>query len=290
MKRFMRTFVGAVLCNLLAVVATAQTFPAPSYFDQLFKPPRAATQVAGTQGLDDVIVGGKLTVSLDQAVRLMLLNSTDLRINQLQYQQSTFAIMKAYGSYDPVLVSSFSPQRSNTPSTSALVGAATLSSLSQPTSAAYNQNFLTGTNLNISFNTLRSTTNSSFATFNPSFSSGSSFSLTQNLLRGRSLEVNRAPISIARRNVNQSRLNFETQINDAILNVINQYWTLVQAKKNLDVLRDSLRLGEESYKRDKRALELGALSPLEIYRSEGTVAQRKLAVIQAEYAIRPLED
>jgi outer membrane protein TolC len=35
---------------------------------------------------------------------------------------------------------------------------------------------------------------------------------------------------------------------------------------------------------------LGALSPLEIYRSEGTVAQRRLQVIQAEYAIKPLED
>src|SRR5207253_1103283 len=112
-------------------------------------------------------------------IRLMLQNNTDLRINQLQYQQSRFAIMKAYGPYDPVLTSSFSPQRSTTPSTSALVGAATLGSLSQPTAAAYSQNFLTGTNLNISFNTLRSTTNSSFATFNPSFSSGSSFAITQ---------------------------------------------------------------------------------------------------------------
>ncbi|HUR36752.1 MAG TPA: TolC family protein, partial [Terriglobales bacterium] len=38
------------------------------------------------------------------------------------------------------------------------------------------------------------------------------------------------------------------------------------------------------------ALELGALSPLEIYRSEGTVAQRCVQVIQAEYALKPLED
>jgi outer membrane protein TolC len=55
-------------------------------------------------------------------------------------------------------------------------------------------------------------------------------------------------------------------------------------------VQDSLHLAEESYKHDKRALELGALSPLDIYRSEATVAQRRLQVIQAEYAVKPLED
>src|SRR3954462_4702511 len=99
MKRFMGTFV-CVLLQLTAVRTAAQAFPAPSYFDQLFRPPRAATQVPGSQGVEEAIVDGKLTLDLDQTVRLMLLNSTDLRINQLQYQQSAFAIMKAYGNYD----------------------------------------------------------------------------------------------------------------------------------------------------------------------------------------------
>jgi outer membrane protein len=289
----MRTYKG-ILLFVAALAATlgasAQTFPAPNYFDELFRPPRAATQVPGSEGLQDAIVDGKLTLSLDQAVRFMLQNNTDIRINQLQFSQSSFAVQRAYGPFDPVLTSSFSPQRSVSPSLTALAGAATLSSLSQPTSATYSQTFQTGTNLNINFNTLRSTTNSSFATFNPSFSSGATFTLSQQLLRGRNMSIVRAPIFIARRNVAQSRANFETQINEAIVNVINQYWDLMQAKKNLDVQRDSLKLGEQSYQRDKRALELGALSPLDIYRSEGTVAQRKLAVIQAEYAIKPLED
>jgi len=82
--------------------------------------------------------------------------------------------------------------------------------------------------------------------------------------------------------------NFAVQINEAILSVTNQYWSLVQAQKNLAVLQESLKLAEESYKRDKRALELGAISPLDIYRSEATVAQRRLQILQAEYAVKPL--
>jgi outer membrane protein len=102
--------------------------------------------------------------------------------------------------------------------------------------------------------------------------------------------VNHGPILIAQRNLKQSRANFEAQLNDSILNVINQYWSLVQAIKNLAVVEDSLHLAEQSYQHDKRALELGALSPLDIYRSQATVAQRRLQAIQAEYAVKPLED
>ncbi len=100
------------------------------------------------------------------------------------------------------------------------------------------------------------------------------------------LFANRAPIIIAQRGVRQSRANFETQLNDTVQRVINQYWDVVQARKTLEVLKKSLELAEASYQRDKRALELGALPPLDIYRSESQVAQRKVPVIQAEYSLK----
>jgi outer membrane protein TolC len=171
-----------------------------------------------------------------------------------------------------------------------LQGAQTLSQLSQPSNFSYSQQFQTGSNFSLGFTTQRFTTNSSFALFNPSFTSGATFTVGQHLLRGRGYFVNHGPILIAQRNIKQSRATFEAQLNDSILGVVDQYWNLVQAEKNLAVVQDSLRLADESYKHDKRALELGALSPLDIYRSEATVAQRRLQVIQAEYAVKPLED
>jgi len=47
---------------------------------------------------------------------------------------------------------------------------------------------------------------------------------------------------------------------------------------------------EATYRRDKRALELGALPPLDIYRSESQVASRRVQVIQSEYALKQAED
>ncbi|HET9742455.1 MAG TPA: TolC family protein [Terriglobales bacterium] len=279
-----------LLFGTLAPLAAAQTFPAPDYFQRLYRFPAVPTQLPGPQSLDEYVVNGKLTLKLQDAVRLMLLNNTDVRIAQAQSQQSEFGIARARSAFDPTLTASFLPTRSTSPTTSALQGAQTLSQLDQQSSFGFSQLFQTGTNFNINFNTDRSTTNSTFALFNPSFTSGATFSFTQHLLRGRGYLVNHGPILIAQRNVKQSRANFETQLNDSILSVITQYWNLVQAQKNLAVVKDSLALAEQSYNHDKRALELGALSPLDIYRDEATVAQRKLQVIQAEYAVKPLED
>jgi len=273
-----------------ASLLNAQTFPSPQYFQHSFRFPHVQTQLSGTQSLDDYIVDGKLRLSLQDAIRLMLLNNTDVRISQGQLDQFSFGVGRAYSAFDPVLNASFTPQRSTQPTTSSLQGAQTLSQLQQQTNFSYNQQFQSGTNFSVGFSTQRFTTNSSFALFNPSFTSGATFTVGQHLLRGRGYVVNHGAILIAQRNVKQARANFEAQLNDSILGVINQYWNLVEAQKNLAVVQDSLHLAEESYKHDKRALELGALSPLDIYRSEATVAQRRLQVIQAEYAVKPLED
>ena len=52
----------------------------------------------------------------------------------------------------------------------------------------------------------------------------------------------------------------------------------------------SMDAAEATYKQDKRALELGALPPLDIYRSESQVASRRVQVIQSEYALKQAED
>jgi outer membrane protein len=69
-----------------------------------------------------------------------------------------------------------------------------------------------------------------------------------------------------------------------------QYWAVVQARGNLQVEEKSLEAADVSYQRDKRALELGALPPLDIYRSESEVASRRVQMIQAEYTLKQAED
>ena len=246
-------------------------------------------QVPGPSRLDEFVTGGKLRLGLQDAIALALLNNSDMSVNRAQYDLSHFAVQRAQQPFDPVITSGFAPTRSVSPTASSLSGASTLSALSQVSNAGYSQQFQTGTTFGASFITTRATTNSTFATVNPSFSSGLTFSLSQPLWRRRGLFPNRAPIIIAQRGVRQARSTFTGQVSDTVQRVIGQYWDVVQAHETLVVLQKSLDLAQASYDHDKRALELGALPPLDIYRSESQVAQRKIAVIQSEYSLKQVE-
>src|SRR4051812_44579684 len=87
---------------LLGSIASAQSFRSPRYFDEQFRPPRAATSVPGPKALDDYTATGKLQLGLRDAIRLMLLNNTEVRINGLQYEQSFLAVQRAFGPFDPL--------------------------------------------------------------------------------------------------------------------------------------------------------------------------------------------
>lgn len=282
---------NCILGSLLfiSLCASAQLTPAKTPTGNLFHRPTAPMQLQRPSRVDEFIVDGKLRLSMEDAIVLTLLNNSDVNVNRAQFDLSQFAVQRAHSPFDPLFIAGFAPTRSVSPTNSSQEGASTLSTLNQVSSASYSQQFLTGTSVNVGLSTTRFTTNSSFATVNPSFTSGLTFSFSQPLLRHFGFFANRAPIIIAQRGVRQSRANFEAQLNDTVQTVINQYWDAVQARKTLDVLKKSLELAEASYQRDKRALELGALPPLDIYRSESQVAQRKVTVIQAEYGLKQVE-
>ena len=125
---------------------------------------------------------------------------------------------------------------------------------------------------------------------NPSIATDLQFTVTQPLLRNFGLFPNRAPILIAQRNLKQARASFQGEVNDIILRTVGNYWNVILARESLVVQRKSLEEAQKSYDHDKKALGLGALPPLDIYRSESQVASRRVGVIQAEYALKQAED
>ncbi len=268
----------------------AQTFPTPGYFKTLINRPASPEILPGPKSLKDFVVNGELQITLADAIRLMLLNNTSVRIDQLELESSQWAIQKAYQPFDPVGRASFSTSRAKTPTSLETEGALTRSDLNQQAQFSYSQLFQTGTRFDTSFNASKFSTNNIYSIYNPSISSNLNFALTQPLWRDRGFFPNRAPILIARRNLNQTQANFEAQINESISRVVGQYWTVVGARENLKVQSDALNMAEVTYKRNQRELELGALPPLNIFRSESQVASRRVDVIRAEYALKQAED
>lgn len=253
--------------------------------------PRVRSQkLAPPAHLKSYMEGEKLRLSLRDAILLTLENNSSIHIEETAIESQKFRLLSSFQPFDPSLQSSLNINRSSSPGYSQLQGVGTstnaiLNTLSQTGQISYVQTFTTGTNINVGIFSTRSSTNSGFFYFNPYVSSTLTLQFTQPLLRNAGRFANTASIQIARRNLAQSRQSFAAQVNDAILQVVSQYWAAVQARGTLEVQQRAQKLAEESYQRDKRALELGALPPLDISRSEAEVAARKVAVIQAAYAL-----
>lgn len=275
---------------LLVTACFAQNIHERETFHGLSSPQAVSDQLPAPKYLQAHVADGKLRLTLQDAIVAMLLNNSNVRLRELNVEDSKYALLRAHSPFDPSLQAIFSASRSKFPANSNLQGALIPSTLTQTSQLNYTQSFETGTNLQVGFNSTRLATNSAENFLNPSITSGLNFQITQPLLRNRWLFANRAALVVARRNLHISRSSFEAEINNAILNAVTQYWNVVEARGNLDVAQKSQDAAEVSYKRDKRALELGALPPLDIYRSESQVATRRVQVIQSEYQVKQTED
>lgn len=243
------------------------------------------------------IVDGKLRLSLRDAVVLTLENNSFVRVQETQIEFSKFALLGAHSPFDPTVTGSYNGTNSTSPPFTTLGGTGVslaTKSITRFGQLNYSQTFETGTNVQAGLSSNRNSFNnpgtSLVGVLDPYINSTLNFQFTQPLLRNGWLFANRAPLVIARRNLQQSKANFAAEVNNSILQAVGQYWAAVEARGNLDVARSSMDAAEATYKRDKRALELGALPPLDIYRSESQVASRRVQVIQSEYGLKQAED
>jgi outer membrane protein len=283
-----------VLLSVMSAALPALPQSPESYRGMLTARVRA-DKLPPPQHLQDYVKDGKLSLSLRDAILLTLENNSNVQIEETQIESQKFALLGQFQPFDPILQSSLILNRYSSPTYSQLQGVGvsgntTLNSLNQTGQVSYTQTFTAGTNILASISSNKFSTNSSYNYFNPYFNSALTFTITQPLLRGAGRFANTALVKIARRSLAQSRYSFEAEVNDAILLVVSQYWSAVQARGALDVGEKSLKLAGASYDRDKRSLELGALPPLDIYRSESEVAARKVGVIQAGYALTQAEE
>src|SRR5580693_5585201 len=251
---------------------------------------KPAAPLPAPQGLQDHVANGRLVLSLDDSIRLALSNNTDIRLDRSQIEFAQDNLHRSHGPFDPLVTSSFLDNRTKSPALTQIQGAAIPDTLSQTTNFGYSQTFQTGTNFQASFNASKLSTNDSFSLVNPSIATDLQFTVTQPLIRNFGLFPNRAPILIAQRNLNQARAIFQGEVNDIVLQTVGSYWNVVLARESLIVQRKSFEEAQKSYDHDKKALSLGALPPLDIYRSESQVASRRVGVIQAEYAVKQAED
>lgn len=294
-----RSFLSLCAITILALAthttrAQSAPFPTSKWFQEVVKHPFVPKQLAGPEKLRDFVADGKLQLSLDQAIQLALANNTNIRIDELSYQNSWYNVLAAHAPFDPSFNTTFGGTRfTSPPGISFVPGVAGLAnnSLDYSGSVNWSQFLPTGTSYSVGTSASRNSASlSPNNPVNPIWSPSLNFSVNQPLLRNRGFFVNRAPIVIAQRGLQQSRDNFAAQVSAIIQQVVSDYWFVVLARETLVVDRKAVDQAQASYDHDKRSLELGALPPYDIYRTESELASRKVTVVQQEYSLKEAED
>ena len=283
-------FITGFVCASCLVAQEAPTFPTAAYFRDHFTTPSTRVELQPMVRLQDFKVNGTLELSLRSYLELVLANNTDIAIQRLTLESPRNAVMRAFGVFDPTFTSSFNTQRQKSASTSVIQGANLLNTLTQRLTTGYQQTLDSGTQFNIGLNGDKSSSNDAFRTFNPALSATMQFGFTQPLLRNRGAYVTRLPIMVARSQLRRSEYNLSDQLLRLVQTAELAYWDVVEARENLKVQQEYLKLSDAALKRAQRELELGALSPLEIYRPQQQYANAEIAVSRYQYLLAQRED
>lgn len=284
------------LAVLLAVVlaspawAQYEGFPQKTYWNQMWQPSQQEVEIEPISRLRDFVADGVLTLSLDQYIELVMANHGDISASKLSVYSQENAVQAALSPFDPTFSASFNAQRSTTPSSDQLAGAAVSSSLSQVGQANFSKAFDTGAVVDVNYVTNRNASNSSFRSVNPSLNQSFGVRLSQPLLRGRGRSIQRVDYIVAQTRLDQTEEQVRQQIIQLIAQAENIYWSAVQQREQVAVQQNNLELAQAFLERSRRELELGAISPLDIYQPEQNYANAQVGVTQSSYALQRADD
>ena len=284
-----RSFLTGLLFGAAAFGQLA-SFPKPSYFRETFARPVTKVELQSPARLDDYVVGGKLELSLRSYLDLVMANNTDIAIQRLTVDVAQNAITRAFAPFDPLATASFSSTEQRTPSGDQLTGASTLVETNQPANFTYSQLLPTGLNYQVNFFAQKLSTNSGYYYYNPTLSSSLQLSIQQPLIKNRGTYINRVPILMASSRLRKTGFDLKTSLLQLVGSAENAYWDAVLARENLRVAESARDLADQALKRAQRELELGALSPLDIYNPQQQYATSQIGVSQAQYALQQTED
>ena len=283
----------AILLTLSAAGAASgqfRTFPNRAYWNEQWTPAPYDVEIESVGRLEGFVVDGKVELSLRAYLELVMANNPDVNLQKLSVYEQENAIQRALSPFDPTFGANFTATRAQTPTNNITEGAAVRSTLGQIGRASYNQLFDTGTQFTTSYITNRRADNSALVTFNPAITQTMQFELSQPLLQGRGRGIQRLPFLIAESRKDLTVEQVRQQILTLLFQAENAYWDVVSARERLRVQENNLELARLFLERSRRELELGVISPLDIYQPEQQFASAQVRVTQARYRLQQTED
>jgi outer membrane protein len=154
----------------------------------------------------------------------------------------------------------------------------------------FGQEFPTGTSYSISVGGFRQSVNASDFLFNPELVTGMTIGISQNLLNGFGYRANAKFIRIADNDLGISKDYFSEQITTIIQQVIDDYWTLVQDKENVDVAQEAVNYNQQLVGQNQEQVRIGTLAPSDVVQAESALAAAQQTLITAQITYRKQQE
>jgi outer membrane protein TolC len=142
----------------------------------------------------------------------------------------------------------------------------------------------------VSWDAARTATNNPISSFDPSLQSGFQIAFSQPLLKDRAIDPAREQVIVAKRNLENSDLQFREAVVQTVAAVKQAYWTLKASLANIAVQQQSLELAEELARQNKVRVDAGQDPPLDLVQAQAEVAARHENLIRARTAAADAED
>lgn len=225
-----------------------------------------------------------------QGMRMLLENNLQVRASKLDPRIAGAAVKSAAGAFDPELFGSFRRSDSSTPLSSRSSVAAGGRSSVESESYDFNAGVsgTTGLGTEYRFEVRDGWTADSFSGFEFEYVSFTGVTVRQPLLRGFG-DGERLALNVALKDRTASEQRFRTFLSDALNEYAAAWWDLVSSAGALEVRRESLQLAETLLEVNRKKLEAGVLSRLELVQAASAAASRREDLLVAEKALQASE-
>ncbi len=231
-----------------------------------------------------------LSLSLEDCILKAMENNLGVAIEVLNPELADISVARAKEKFMPSLSLNYNKRDTNSASYSFLDASEEVSTITDTYSAQISQLIPTGGSFSISLDGYKTDTNRRFTSINPRYGYTLSFDFSQPLLKNFGFKVSRREIIIARNSQDMSENQLKRVLQDTIYSVEEAYWNLVHSIENLKVRQQSLKLAQDLLEKNRRAVEVGTLAPIEILSAQSEVATREADILQAEALLKDNED
>jgi outer membrane protein len=184
---------------------------------------------------------------------------------------------------DPVLTGTMTLERTTTPEATPFAsGAPTLNQNADTYNFNYNQGFITGTQLQVSFDNSRITNDNIFNAYSPELQTTFRATVTQHLLNGFGPGINGRFILEAKNTRRITDSAFRQQILFTINQIENIYWSLVSDYEDVQAKQRGLEQSSRLASDNRKQLQIGTLAPLDVLNADNQVSTDTQALITSQ--------